>query len=531
MFLYPSPLTGSNIYTTSGAVIQPTISYDNLTNKITVGAGIYRTYPDNTEFKGRIVEFSIGETVLDALPNSKYYICVSYNNNNPIMYLEPSVENTNDSNVLVIFTIFTEVDDIDILDWGTEGVGLCNRLNERLIDTDRFARVYGLELSTSNTIITSSGGEVYAGSNKLALEECVSSIDECELLVKNGSGGWDVTDVTVYPNTQYDTYGSGLATLTDGEYGVVWVFRSMGTAKELYIIMGGDSYASATLAKTAQVPSDLPERLTLGGLLLGRAIFLKESNDADVESAFDTVFSASAPTVHNSLLGLSGGTAGQYYHLTQAKYNSLTNNNITGATKTKVTYNADGLVTSGIDATTADINDSVNRRYSTDTEKTNYNKLISVLTNYTSATLYSTAIDVHTQTIAQGFVKLVLTLASENLSGQFTYDVANKRLIYNGTDTKHFYFNGTATVQDGTVNNTVINFKAYKNGNIPFENSLSIAKLTSATDYKSINSATGFTLAPNEYIEIFASVDKNCSFSTNAFQIQMFEDVGYSYNN
>lgn len=41
---------------------------------------------------------------------------------------------------------------------------------------------------------------------------------------------------------------------------------------------------------------------------------------------------------------------------------------ITGGTKTKVTYDANGLVTSGADATTADIADSANRRYVTDAQ-------------------------------------------------------------------------------------------------------------------------------------------------------------------
>lgn len=39
---------------------------------------------------------------------------------------------------------------------------------------------------------------------------------------------------------------------------------------------------------------------------------------------------------------------------------------ITGATKTKITYDSKGLVTSGADATTADIADSTNKRYVTD---------------------------------------------------------------------------------------------------------------------------------------------------------------------
>lgn len=46
------------------------------------------------------------------------------------------------------------------------------------------------------------------------------------------------------------------------------------------------------------------------------------------------------------------------------------NAGITGATKTKVTYDAKGLVTAGADATTADIADSSNKRYVTDAQQT-----------------------------------------------------------------------------------------------------------------------------------------------------------------
>lgn len=46
------------------------------------------------------------------------------------------------------------------------------------------------------------------------------------------------------------------------------------------------------------------------------------------------------------------------------------NAGITGATKTKITYDAKGLVTAGADATTADIADSTNKRYVTDAQLT-----------------------------------------------------------------------------------------------------------------------------------------------------------------
>jgi hypothetical protein len=45
---------------------------------------------------------------------------------------------------------------------------------------------------------------------------------------------------------------------------------------------------------------------------------------------------------------------------------------ITGATKTKITYDAKGLVTAGADATTADIADSTNKRYITDAERVSW---------------------------------------------------------------------------------------------------------------------------------------------------------------
>lgn len=46
------------------------------------------------------------------------------------------------------------------------------------------------------------------------------------------------------------------------------------------------------------------------------------------------------------------------------------NSAITGATKTKITYDTKGLVTAGTDATTADIADSANKRYVTDANLT-----------------------------------------------------------------------------------------------------------------------------------------------------------------
>ena len=52
------------------------------------------------------------------------------------------------------------------------------------------------------------------------------------------------------------------------------------------------------------------------------------------------------------------------------------NTPIVGATKTKVTYDSNGLVTAGADATTTDINDTTTRRYVTDTQISTWNAMI-----------------------------------------------------------------------------------------------------------------------------------------------------------
>ena len=80
------------------------------------------------------------------------------------------------------------------------------------------------------------------------------------------------------------------------------------------------------------------------------------------------VYSSGAGT---ALWGSITGTLSNQTDLNDALLAKVTGNaSITGATKTKITYDSKGLVTSGADATTADIADSLNKRYVTDAQQT-----------------------------------------------------------------------------------------------------------------------------------------------------------------
>ena len=89
------------------------------------------------------------------------------------------------------------------------------------------------------------------------------------------------------------------------------------------------------------------------------------------------------------------------------------NTAITGSTKTKITYDAKGLVTSGADATTADIADSTNKRYQTDNQNSFNDATSSIQTqlngkqpllSYTPFKFIQTSQTAHTGTTAETIV-------------------------------------------------------------------------------------------------------------------------------
>jgi len=89
--------------------------------------------------------------------------------------------------------------------------------------------------------------------------------------------------------------------------------------------------------------------------------------NAKVASGIDAV-KIGAGSVDNTEFAYLNGVTSAIQTQLDAKVDE--NAAITGATKTKITFDAKGLVTAGADATTADIADSVDKRYVTDAQAT-----------------------------------------------------------------------------------------------------------------------------------------------------------------
>lgn len=161
--------------------------------------------------------------------------------------------------------------------------------------------------------------------------------------------------------------------------------------------------------------------------------------------------------------GAITGTLASQTDLNTALGTKVTGNTaITGATKTKITYDSKGLVTVGADATTADIAASTNKNYVTDAQQTVITNTSG--TNSGNQTLANTSDSTsHTATLSAtgGSVKLVegsnitltttgttadgiITIASTGSGGTVT-SVAALTLGTSGTDLNSSVANSTTT--------------------------------------------------------------------------------------
>lgn len=245
------------------------------------------------------------------------------------------------------------------------------------VDTGKYrvapSALRGLAVDTSLKI-TLGGGNVWTAGrikNTLLAVTPATRMFKCSQV----SGTWtqsSATDPTL-DNTHYNNTGSGLVTMTDTYWAECWIYRGVESQDHMYGVYGIQEYATSALA---QANKSIPETSILVSshtIPVGRIIFQKSATTGIIcESSFSTVFSASTSiTSHGSLSGLANDDHTQYHNDTRgdARYVAK-NTGITGATKTKITYDAKGLVTAGADATTADIPASTDKNYMTDAQIT-----------------------------------------------------------------------------------------------------------------------------------------------------------------
>ena len=138
-----------------------------------------------------------------------------------------------------------------------------------------------------------------------------SGIDTYEMYYRDSPSGWIVSSIhQQINNTQYDDGSGTLATLTDGTYGVHWLYVLHNSS--LHVVIGQDEYIESE-ALTAIPPTSLPGIIEAFGVLVGKAVVLKSATNLyGVYVPDSTTYSTSSYTDHGSLGGLLDDDHSQY---------------------------------------------------------------------------------------------------------------------------------------------------------------------------------------------------------------------------
>jgi hypothetical protein len=284
--------------------------------------------------------------------NDTNYIIVEYNGGSPRYNVLDNDGTVTSSDVVLYMIVYRTDNFVHILEFGDMGAGLPNKLNTRLISTDRFARESGCALGLSGLtgIVTLSSGVVWNGPYK-QIVTAVNSQDDVFFKSFHSGGTWVyITSGDTINNSFYDD-GTNLLSATAGKYLVNWYFRGQEINDHLYELISYGEYDTIQLAEASAEPN-LPELITSHAFLVGRIIVGVSATTGITQSAFNTVFQPSgAPVLHNDLAGIQGGLAGQYYHLDSNKYNNLALTNTNNNFSVGQTFNS-GLTATTISATT-----------------------------------------------------------------------------------------------------------------------------------------------------------------------------------
>jgi hypothetical protein len=333
----------------AGSIIPPTL-LDNGNGTATISESTGYIF-SSTDYSGTLLKGHVAEQTLTFTDGAEEYVVVDYNNGNPIMRVETNKFLINGSNIITLFIVWRQGNVIHSINQGAYGLGLTNKINRVMYNTESYKRSVdgGLILSITNTpaarTVLVSSSIVYAGSTSVVVNAFNSSTDLLTEAV-NTNGTWSYTNVSVYDNISYNPILTGKAEANDNKYITRWFYRSIGDAKQVFYVMGNNYYNKVLDAEGEAQPT-IPILLKNHCMLIGKIIIQKGLDTYKLYSAFDVTFIGSE-VIHNDTAGLQGGTNNEYYHLTSAEHGFISGSNAQSLlTTSSPTFS--GMVINGID--------------------------------------------------------------------------------------------------------------------------------------------------------------------------------------
>lgn len=497
----------------SGVKVKPSFTVTGTT--VTVGeAGIYTAYPTASAYSN-IVSFTCSSQTFNC-PTSlqSYYIVADYNNGSPIIRNTTDVNDIDGLQVIALWTITNIEGKLDYMSWGESGNGVAEKLLDRNVRTERFARENtGMILNVSSDPIVNcpsvSGGYVWHGSERKLYDNFDASTGDYDTMYRV-AGVWTALETSSFSTTQYDD--GDLKTLADGTYGIIYFWRCMGHDNDLYSVYSSTGYATEEQAREAAAPSAVPVRIASLALYVGKAVYLKGATDVTVYSAFDLSASGTAGVIeHNNTTGINGGSAGEYYHLTQTEHDNallvgdstasiqLSLNNViisTGVIQTQVNSIAVDTGTLRTDLTSIQVstgvlaNDIAALKVSTGSIQTSLNDVI-----VSTGTLVKKSGDTMTGTLNGTAIVLTSSITFSNASVQ---TVAWAPVMTSSMSAAAININSVTDVYISTITQTQVGSKLFSLiGDIEINNAASADRTYTVSLYRGTTLLRTLTFTQN----------------------------------
>lgn len=245
------------------------------------------------------------------------YVQVAYNAGTPVASVVTS-ESWDLDTSFPLAIIINEGGTLHILNnpwWTADGI---TNVIERLQAEGNIVRdayVGGLILSVTGTrCVAVTAGTLWSRLTEYAIPAIDTNVaGTVETYYRSAASTWTDADVTLYPITQYNRLSDNtLQTIPNNQYFNWWVYAEADD-KEISLVYPQATYVNAALAEAEAPPTAIPVHIGTNAILIGR-ILCKEGVDAPVEvqSAFSTVFTASAAADHGNLAGLADDDHPQY---------------------------------------------------------------------------------------------------------------------------------------------------------------------------------------------------------------------------
>ncbi|KKL26577.1 hypothetical protein LCGC14_2393900, partial [marine sediment metagenome] len=239
--------------------------------------------------------------------NSIRYVGVAYTGGSPAVTIR-TTDNFDDNTDFLLGTVVNESGTLHIQNAPWKIGDHANAMIQRSRGTAPIARdkaVGGLifsETGTRNVVVST--GALWHGLTSFT----VSALNTdpggaADTFTTYSAGGQEATGVAAWPNTQYDSSGT-LTNMDTNRWANLWWYLELDG--ELVMVYGTAQYTSEARAGEEAVPSTLPNRLQVHGILAARFIFQKSGGTAAaILSSFDTPFSVLGVTDHDNLAGVS----------------------------------------------------------------------------------------------------------------------------------------------------------------------------------------------------------------------------------